>query len=141
VSETGQQKSINLVEIGEKGSEISITKLPLKPLHQVRVIKDTLDNVLSQTSDDYVLVVLTDKKDLDVIDMRERVQRAFPNLLNIKRELVATDRKEITTGGEGDQPLDPFSICKSFIGELDDESEEILKAIIDEAIESEKGVE
>ncbi len=141
VSEAGQQKGINLVEIGEKGSEISITKLPLKPLHQVRVIKDTLDNVLSQTSDDYVLVVLTDKKDLDVIDMRERVQRAFPNLLNIKREFAAAERKEITAAGEGDQPLDPFSICKSFIGELDEETEEILKAIIDEAIESEKGVE
>ena len=141
ISEAGQEKGINLVEIRGKGSEISITKLPLKPLHNVRVIRDTLENVLAQPSDDYVLVVLTDKIDLDVIDMQDRVLKAFPNLLHIKRECVTSGGKEFSAREEGNQPLDPFSICKSFIGDIDDETEELLKAIIDEAVENEIGVE
>ena len=117
-----------------------MTKLPLKPLHQVRVIKDTLEIVLSQPSDDYVLVVLTDKVDFDVIDMQDRVLRAFPNLLHIKREYSSSVSKELAFGGGDDKPLDPFTICKGFIGDLDEESEEILRAIIDEAVGNEKGV-
>ena len=31
-------------------------------------------------------MILTDKADLDVIDMQERIRLAFPNLLEIRRE-------------------------------------------------------
>ena len=141
ISEAGQNKGIVLVDITEKANEIDIQRIPLNPMHQVRVIQDTLENVLKQSSSDYVLVELTDKVDLDVIDMRDRIQRAFPNLLNIRRVVNMADKKEFNISEGDNKPLDPFSICKSFIGDLDDEDEEILRSIINLAKEAERGGE
>ena len=64
--------------------------LPLVPLRQVRVIRGDLEEVLAQTCGDYVTVILTDKVDLDVIDMQDRLRLAFPGLLEIRRETVSS---------------------------------------------------
>ena len=74
-----------MVEMGVKG-EVKTTILPLEPLRQVKVVKGTLEEVLKESCKDYVTVILTDKADLDVIDMQERIRLAFPNLLEIRRE-------------------------------------------------------
>lgn len=86
VSEAGQQKGILMVDIKEKEKAPEITVLPLMPLRQVRVVKGSLEEVLQQKSQDYVTVILTDKADLDVIDMQDRLRLAFPYLLEIRRE-------------------------------------------------------
>lgn len=75
-----------MVEMGVKG-EIKTTILPLEPLRQVKVVKGTLEEVLKESCKDYVTVVTTDKADLDVIDMQERIRLAFPNLLEIRRKI------------------------------------------------------
>ena len=84
VSEAQQQKGIIMVEMGVKG-EVKTTILPLEPLRQVKVVKGTLEEVLKESCKDYVTVILTDKADLDVIDMQERIRLAFPNLWRIRR--------------------------------------------------------
>ena len=78
VSEAGQQKGIVLAELGEKGTEVKISVLPLEPLRRIRVIRGSLKEVLDQGCGDYVSVVLTDRVDLDVIDMQDRMRHAFP---------------------------------------------------------------
>src|SRR5699024_10534587 len=71
VSEAGQQKGIILAERGEKGTEVKISVLPLEPLRRIRVIRGSLKEVLDQGCGDYVSAVLTDRVDLDVIDMQD----------------------------------------------------------------------
>ena len=80
VSEAGQQKGVIEADLGEKGN-LSIRVLPLRPLHQVRVLEGCLEEVLARPSEDYVTVTLTDPADLNVIDMQDRLRTAFPNLL------------------------------------------------------------
>lgn len=129
VSEAGQEKGILMVELGEKGEEPGISVLPLKPLRQVKVIRGSLPEVLGQACEDYVSAVLTDKADLDVIDMQDRLCHAFPNLLEIRRENL---RKADYTGemkAEEDM-LDPYELCCSFLQELDEEEKEILRDVI-----------
>ena len=129
VSEAGQEKGILMVELGEKGEEPGISVLPLKPLRQVKVIRGSLPEVLGQACEDYVSAVLTDKADLDVIDMQDRLRHAFPNLLEIRRENL---RKGDYTGemkAEEDM-LDPYELCCSFLQELDEEEKEILRDVI-----------
>ena len=92
VSEAGQQKGILMVDIKEKEKAPEITVLPLMPLRQVRVAKGSLEEVLQQKSQDYVTVILTDKADLDVIDMQDRLRLAFPYLLEMCiRDSFCTD--------------------------------------------------
>ena len=127
VSEAQQQKGIIMVEMGVKG-EIKTTILPLEPLRQVKVVKGTLEEVLKESCKDYVTVILTDKADLDVIDMQDRLRLAFPRLLEIRRE--GQRRNILKTSLEEQKLLDPFQLCCSFLKDADDAEKELLMDVI-----------
>jgi len=130
VSEAGQQKGIIWVKMGAKGN-VGTEVLPLMPLRQVRVIRGDLEEVLQQGSDDYVTVVLTDKRDYDVIDMKDRLYRAFPNLLEIRRNVQRT--VDYSLRREAAEKLAPFDLCNSFLKDLDEEEKMILRDVINAA--------
>lgn len=127
VSEAGQQKGIVMVELGEKGDR-KTTVLPLEPLRQVRVIRGELEEVLGQACGDYATVILTDKADLDVLDMQDRIRSAFPNLLEIRRETVR--RADYGRTYAVQEELDPFELCCAFLNEPDDEEKALLRDVI-----------
>lgn len=130
VSEAGQQKGVIMVEIGEKDSRTSvkITVLPLKPMREVRMVKGDLEEVLAQACEDFVTVILTDKVDLDIMDMQDRIRMAFPYLLEIRREVLRKADYSEQLMAEKEQ--DPFELCCSFLKDLDDEEKTILRDVI-----------
>lgn len=130
VSEAGQKKGVIMVEIGEKDSKTSvkITVLPLKPLREVRIIKGSLEEVLAQACEDFVTVILTDRVDLDIMDMQDRIRMAFPYLLEIRREVLRKADYSEQLMAEKEQ--DPFELCCSFLKDLDDEEKTILQDVI-----------
>ena len=130
VSEAGQKKGIVVVELGEKG-KVKTRVLPLHPLRQVRIIRGTLEEVLSQACGDYVSILLTDKEDLNVLDMQDRLRAAFPRLLEIRRETVR--RADYQTLPAPVKELDPFALCCAFLKEADPEEQEILRDVINAA--------
>ena len=135
VSEAGQQKGVIVVELGEKG-DVRTRTLPLTPLRQVRVICGTLEEVLAQACGDYVSVVLTDRVDLDVLDMQDRLRHAFPMLLEIRREAVR--RADYARAHTVDATLDPFALCSAFLGDdLDAQTQGLLRDVINCAQEVE----
>ena len=130
VSEAGQHKGVIMVDIGEKDSKTSvkITVLPLKPLREVRIIKGSLEEVLAQACEDFVTVILTDRVDLDIMDMQDRIRMAFPYLLEIRREVLRKADYSEQLMAEKEQ--DPFELCCSFLKDLDDEEKTILRDVI-----------
>jgi exonuclease SbcD len=132
VSEANQQKGIIMIEMKEKGN-LTTAFLPLTPLRQVRVITGTLENVLKQGCNDFVTVILTDKVDLDVFDMQDRVRYAFPNLLEIRRKASRKGDYKAQFSAEG--ALDAFDLCKSFLVDLDEVEQELLRDVINIAQE------
>ena len=127
VSEAGQQKGIIAVELGPKGT-VETSVLPLVPLHQVRVITGTLEEVLIQGCDDYVTIILTDKIDLDVLDMQDRIRYAFPNVLEIRRDTLR--KADYSMELLQRESMDAFSLCTSFLKDLDDEEQALLRDVI-----------
>jgi exonuclease SbcD len=132
ISEANQEKGALLVDIKEKG-ELEIKKLPLKPLHNITTIENTFENVIKQPSEDYVQIILTDKDDLDVVDLKERLNLAFPNLLEIQRKYtrglnLSNDNTEIKN-------ISPYDLIREFIPDMDEEEQEIIKSVINEAME------
>ena len=127
VSEAGQEKSIVQVELGEKGDR-KVRLLPLKPLRQVKIIRGELSQVLGQACQDYVTVILTDRDDLDVLDMQDKLRSAFPYLLEIRREGIR--RADYTNRRAAAKEPDPFELCCSFLGDTDEEEREILRDVI-----------
>lgn len=148
VSEAGQLKGIILVELGEKkpaayaGSaegqgakehvfpkaEVRTTVLPLNPLRQVRVVRGTLEEVLSVPSGDYVTVILTDEAGVDAFDAREKLLNAFPYLLEIRRETSAGSG--FRTGIRADALPEPLELCRMFLKDPGRETMEILEDVI-----------
>ena len=127
VSEAGQNKGIIMVDIKQKG-EITTEVISLEPLRQIKVIKGDLESVLAQRCKDYVTVILTDKVDLDVIDMQDRLRLAFPGLLEIRRETVR--QVDYTRHADSERELNPFELCCQFLGNADAEEQEILQEVI-----------
>lgn len=128
VSEAGQKKGIVMVELGEKGN-VNTEIIPLKPLREVKVVKGSLAEVLMETSDDYVTVILTDEETTDV-DSIDRIRSKFPNLLEIRREAVK--REEVEKLKEISYELSEIENCRIFLNDIDDEEEKLLIDIINE---------
>lgn len=131
VSEAEQPKGVIMVDMAQKG-EITTTVLPLKPLRSVRVIRGTLEEVLKETCGDYVSVRLTDKVDLDVLDMQERLREAFPGLLEIRREVVRAADYSAEAGEGREEAPDPFDLCCDFLPDLTEEEKKILQDVINQ---------
>lgn len=127
VSEAGQKKGIIMVRLEEKG-KVKTEVLPLLPLRQVRVITGTLQEVLMQGCSDYVTVILTDKVDLDIFDMQDKIRYAFPNLLEIRRESLR--KADYTIAYSADEELDAFGLCNSFLKDLDPDEQALLRDVI-----------
>lgn len=85
-SEARYPKSVPLVTMGEKGT-VDISLLPLAPLHEMRELRGTLDEMLSEGTvqsgdpNDYLHITLTD--DDELIDAFGRLQHTYPNLMKL----------------------------------------------------------
>ena len=95
-SEARQEKSATLITLGKKQSEasgqemitdISIEKLPFTPVHDMREIKGTLQQltspeVLSESDcNDYMHITLTDEE--EIYDVFGKLRAAYPNLMSL----------------------------------------------------------
>lgn len=90
-SEARGEKSVRVVELGEKG-QVRSEKHPLTPLHEMRCIRgrlaDLTDGQLLENQDapreDYLQVTLTDTEEL--IDPISTLRSVYPNVLQILLE-------------------------------------------------------
>ncbi|MDE2444189.1 MAG: exonuclease SbcCD subunit D [Methanocorpusculum sp.] len=85
-SECGSAKSVTLVELFEKGN-VTIRQIPLHPLHDLRIICGTLDDLTSEDAvpaprDDYFAVQLTDP--LPPADVMARLRAVYPNIITLE---------------------------------------------------------
>ena len=132
VSEAGQQKGIIEVTLGKKG-DVATRVIPLTPLRQVKVLRGTLEELLRQACGDYVTAVLEGDAALDAFDLHDRLQAAFPHLLEIRRQLPRP--ADYGPMSEPMEELDALSLCEAFLGELDEESRALLNDVVNAAKE------
>ncbi len=115
-SECNHKKSVTCIEIGNKG-DIKLSYLPLHPKRDMRIIKDNIDNLLSDEKytgmncEDYIQAIITD--DEEVYDPMGRLRKVYPNILILERENARTRINEDSrTSAAGDvanrTPLDLF---------------------------------
>lgn len=136
VSEAGQEKGILSIDMGGKEEGIRITKIPLKPLREVRIMEGKLEDILKQPNDDYVFVSLTDTQDLDVIEFHEKLAGAFPNLLEIHRKNVRS--MEFSDDVAQDIYRNPYELICEFLPDMDEEENAIISEVVDEVTRAKK---
>lgn len=101
LSEAGSDKSVPLIEIGEKG-KAEIQLLPLKPRRDLRHIKGRLHQLLAKEAvmdtDDFMYVTLTDE---DIISNAVGILRQYyPNVVKIDYQNSHTQQIEEFDLGE-----------------------------------------
>lgn len=86
-AEAFSRKGVYVVELGADGA-MSVTRKPLHPLRNMRIIKGSLQELLEQGSemanDDYIQAILTDKEEL--IDPIGSLRSVYPNAMQIVLE-------------------------------------------------------
>jgi exonuclease SbcD len=144
-SEWRQEKSVSLVELRGKG-DISVTKLPLTPLHDMREIKGKLAGLISGKTvlpadrEDYLRVVLTDEE--EIIDPMGKLRSVYPNImaLDIENSRTSIDLSTVSVNSDNVKSLSPFELFSNFFLEVSGAvmSEE-QRAIVRELLESPEG--
>ncbi len=90
LSEVTQNKSVTIVDLGEKG-EVSIRLEQIAPQRDLRIVTGTINKLTDKavqeqySLDDYVYAVITDKH--EVYNAIEKLRAVFPNVVGLKREI------------------------------------------------------
>lgn len=96
-SEIGQEKSVTVVELGEKG-KVSIRKIPLVPLRDMRKIRGTYLEVTALSfyqgtnTEDYIQMILTDEEEIPA--GLQKLRLIYPNLMHLEYDNRRTQKNQ-----------------------------------------------
>ena len=112
-SEAKHQKSITVVELGEKGS-FDLRTIPLTPLHDLREIRGSYDQVTAKSFyentavDDYLHITLTDEE--DVPEAMARLRVIYPNLMKLTYDNARTRSNAVIDGAVDVRKKSPLQL-------------------------------
>ena len=142
MSEADDQKSVTVVELGEKG-KLSIRELPLNQLHAWYNFTGTLDEAMSrEANEDYARIVLTDKE--TIIDVQARLRTVYKNLMSVEFQMADGSRPEQERTLEDVKNLAPDEAFADFYNrkmkrELSDENAVYIRQLIRDYYEQRQG--
>lgn len=116
-SETRQQKSVTMAELGPKG-DLTLRTLPLVPLREMREIRGDYMTLTSrafyqqQDTDAYLHLTLTDEE--DVPDAAARLRVIYPNLMKIDYDNARTRAAADFSGGAPEDRRSPAELFEDF---------------------------
>lgn len=122
-AEWQQEKSVTLVELGEKGS-VSVTALPLAPLRDLRKLRGSYEELMSKDfydelpkdSDgllrDFYHLTLTDEE--DVPDAVQKLRSVYKNLLQLEYDNKRTRTDNAIEGAKRVVEKSPLELMEEF---------------------------
>ena len=140
-SEAKYDKTVTIFD----ADDFSVQTIPLKPLHDMRMIKGSIENILSKEvinaadSDDYLHITLTDKD--NIIDAMDKVRSAYPNVMQLEfeRDMKGNTKGVYEATGVGTKPDNElfYDFYKLQNGvEIDSEKAELVDSILEEVKEN-----
>ena len=140
-SEWRHKKSAALVELKEKGN-LSMTALPLKPLHDMREIKGELEKLVSDEvsssadKEDYLRVIFTNEEEL--FDPMGKIRSVYPNVMTFGFEntRAGVDVSKINPSFEQMERLSHYDLFREFFLEasgsvMSEEQAKIAREMLD----------
>ena len=139
LSEADHTKSVTVVDIPDN-KKIEIRTVPLVPMHELREMKGTFDELMDRRNyeetavDDYLYVVLTDED--DVPDALGKLKTVYPNVMKLgydNNRTRVTQTIDDAAVLEGKKPIDLFEELyeKQNNRQMSDEQREFVQNIID----------
>ncbi len=145
-SEAGQEKSVTLVELHEKGV-VDIRTIPLIPCRDMRKIRGTysqlssLDFYKNFNREDYIQATLTDEE--DVLDAMARLRVFYPNLMALEYDNKRTREQARVEGPESVEEKSELELFQEFYQmqnnqPMSQSQEDLVRSVI-EKIQEETG--
>ena len=140
VSEAGHTKGITVVTLGEKGEPPVIEQLPLAPLHDVKKLSGTLEEILNlkdAPAEDYVSITLTDEESL--YRPKDQLEERYHRILEVRLDNTRV-RHKLEQTMTSEEHLTPFEAFREFYQEMNgqpmnEDEERILAGVIETAEE------
>lgn len=116
-SEIDFDKSVTIVELEQKG-KCEIRTAPLLPLHDMKQIRGTFDELVDkkfydgQNRDDYYRVILTDEN--DVFEALSKLRVIYPNIMGLEYDNARTKAESEMLKDVSVDDLSPLDIFKAF---------------------------
>lgn len=116
-SEKDHKKTVTVLEMGKKG-EVEIREIPLVPMHDLREIKGTYEELTCKKNyegtavDDYIHAVLTDEE--DVPDAMGKLQVIYPNLMKLSYDNKRTRENKKIEDIEDLESKSPLTLFEEF---------------------------
>lgn len=131
-SEADQEKSVTIITLKEKG-DITVTKESLKPVHDMRKIRGTMEQILQAASGtrdmDYIQVSLTDEDEL--YNPMEMLRSVYPNVMELILTKNLVREEQQNEKRQADRSRTPIQMFEDFYREVrGDEMDEARKELI-----------
>ena len=116
-SEAGQEKTITVVELKEKGNT-QITFISLQPLRDMRKIRGSYMEVTARSfyendsCDDYLHVTLTDEE--DILDGLQKLRVIYPNIMQLEYDNRRTRENMELTGAQAVEKKSEMELFMEF---------------------------
>ena len=147
-AEWQQEKSVTLVELGEKGS-VSVTALPLAPLRDLRKLRGSYEELMSREfydelpkdSDgllrDFYHLTLTDEE--DVPDGMAKLRTVYPNLMQLVYDNSRTRQSRQVEVTEHVEQKSEMELFKEFYEiqnnqQMSEEQQDFVRELIEEMV-------
>lgn len=117
-SEAGQQKSVTVVTLGEKGT-LDVKTVPLTPLHDMVELKGSYNELTDKSflesgghAEDYVRIILTDEE--DVPDALAKLRLRYHNLMRLDYDNKRTRKNALLPDPEEIDDKAPIELFSEF---------------------------
>ena len=138
VSEAGQQESVSVVELFEKG-RVEIREVPLTPLRDMRKIRGTYLELTARSfyqgtnTEDYIQAILTDEEDIP--DGMQKLRIIYPNLMRLEYDNRRTrENRQIQQAADAEEKSEAELFSQLYELQnnqpLDEEQKQFLEAVI-----------
>lgn len=139
VSEAGQEKSITVVELQEKGT-VTLRYLPIRTEHTILCLRGTLEELTqgrTKVCEDYVSITLTDEGAVE--SPKEYLEHYFSHILEIQIDNRRT-RQILEEQTEDVREMTPLEAFSSFFLDvtgrsMDEQETRVLQEILQEVYE------
>ncbi len=145
-SEAEQEKSVTVVEMREKG-KLNVRTEPLSPRRDMRVIRDTFEEVISKekstegSTSDYIHIVLTDEEDIP--EAMGKLRTVYPNIMSLEYDNSRTRAQHGSMAAAKPEDKLPIELFEEFYEfsngrEMSPQQRELMQSLIEKIWEGEE---
>lgn len=135
-AEANDTKSVTVIELKEKGTNLDVKTVELKPIRDMKKIRGEFNDLINiaDRTEDYVQITLTDEDDIP--NAMSRLQNVYKNALELRYDNTRTRTNTEILSAEDVENKSAFELFSDFFkernnAEMNEKQSEYVKSLIE----------